>query len=415
MDLNTGLTQVLADGTNTYLYGATRIGQFTTSDSAYFLGDALDSVRQLTDSTGVVTMAKSYDPYGEVLKAAGSGSSAYGFTGEYMSQDLIYLRARFYSPSTGRFMSKDTWKGNSSRPVTYNHWLYGDSNPILFVDPSGLCSQKGWNEASGQVFSQENCKMLENIFVNHQRGKGQPGDLQKMKDWYYHLADWIETKGANQSAKIMRHYLEGSGSEFHLDGSFMANNVWGYSYIQKKTMDLVSWYARSKGTSCDPISVGPDIFAMQVPLTEFDPEIDLNLPSQDLFGSLGGFRLDVEIGGMLEKQNVILGLGVNSHLAVHLVALDTYDFHANKNVPVVDKVSLWNILFNYHSVPDDWALMLKNAGLAKSFLVRGDTTITVDKSFWSLFNADANPPDPWKQTSCIGKGYHNPFYDQCAP
>lgn len=41
LDLNTGLTHVLADGTNTYLYGNGRIGQFAGAESAYFLGDAL--------------------------------------------------------------------------------------------------------------------------------------------------------------------------------------------------------------------------------------------------------------------------------------------------------------------------------------------------------------------------------------
>ena len=66
LDLNTGLIQVLADGTNTYLYGTARIGQFTASDSAYFLGDALGSVRQLVDGSGAVTMIKNYEPYGEV-------------------------------------------------------------------------------------------------------------------------------------------------------------------------------------------------------------------------------------------------------------------------------------------------------------------------------------------------------------
>jgi YD repeat-containing protein len=49
MDLNAGLTQVLQDGTNTYLYGVSRIAQYDASSPQYFLGDALGSVRQLVD------------------------------------------------------------------------------------------------------------------------------------------------------------------------------------------------------------------------------------------------------------------------------------------------------------------------------------------------------------------------------
>jgi len=45
LDLNTGLTQVLSDGTTTYLYGLGRIAQLNTDTlmTDYFLGDALGS------------------------------------------------------------------------------------------------------------------------------------------------------------------------------------------------------------------------------------------------------------------------------------------------------------------------------------------------------------------------------------
>lgn len=81
MDLNSGLTQALADGTNLYLYGNGRIGQFAGTESAYFLGDALGSVRQLADMGGQVTMTQQYQPYGEMISNIGSGTSKYGFTG----------------------------------------------------------------------------------------------------------------------------------------------------------------------------------------------------------------------------------------------------------------------------------------------------------------------------------------------
>ena len=76
LDLAGGLTQVLADGTHTYLYGSGRIGQYTGTTPEYFLGDALGSVRQLADASGNVTLAKAYQPYGEILSQVGSGSSS---------------------------------------------------------------------------------------------------------------------------------------------------------------------------------------------------------------------------------------------------------------------------------------------------------------------------------------------------
>lgn len=58
LDLKNWLTQVLADGTNTYLYGAARIAQYDASGAEYFPGDAPGSVRQVVNSTGVVGMSK---------------------------------------------------------------------------------------------------------------------------------------------------------------------------------------------------------------------------------------------------------------------------------------------------------------------------------------------------------------------
>jgi RHS repeat-associated protein len=141
LDLNAGLTQVLSDGTNTYLYGVDRITQVNTTTlvTDYFLGDALGSVRQLTDATGEITLAKSYQPYGEMLASVGNGASPFAFTGEQQDvSGLTYLRARYYSSGDGRFTSKDTWMGDYNSPLSLNRWLYAYAQPINNTDPSGL-------------------------------------------------------------------------------------------------------------------------------------------------------------------------------------------------------------------------------------------------------------------------------------
>jgi RHS repeat-associated protein len=138
LDLNSGLTQVLADGTNTYLYGNERIAQYSGTNPSYFLGDALGSVRQLVDSTGAVTLTMSFKPFGDVLSSQGAGTSVYGFDAELKDPTgLVYLRARYYAAGLGRFISKDTWNGDSKLPLSYNKWIYGNANPINFSDSSG--------------------------------------------------------------------------------------------------------------------------------------------------------------------------------------------------------------------------------------------------------------------------------------
>ena len=44
-----------------------------------------------------------------------------------------------YNPAMGRFMSRDTWEGDYNRPLSLNHWMYVEGNPINRTDPSGMC------------------------------------------------------------------------------------------------------------------------------------------------------------------------------------------------------------------------------------------------------------------------------------
>jgi len=139
MDLASGLTQVLDDGTNTYLYGNGRIAQMNAAGTEYFLGDALGSVRQMTDAAGAVTSAKGYDAYGVVSMTSGSGTTSYGYTGEMSdTTGMVYLRSRMYAPSIGRFLTRDTWGGDAQEPMSFNRWGYVSANPINFSDPSGM-------------------------------------------------------------------------------------------------------------------------------------------------------------------------------------------------------------------------------------------------------------------------------------
>jgi RHS repeat-associated protein len=142
LDLAAGLTQVLDDGTNTYLYGVKRVGEEQPGGWQFHLGDALGSVRQLADVSEAVTLAQSYEPYGSVMNSAGSASIVFQFTGEQIDMSgLVYLRARFYEPMLGQFVSRDLVPSDDLIPRSHNGWVYVNNNPIVFRDPWGtrLC------------------------------------------------------------------------------------------------------------------------------------------------------------------------------------------------------------------------------------------------------------------------------------
>ena len=50
---------------------------------------------------------------------------------------LYYLRARYYNPVTGRFMSRDPEDGKPVDPMSLHKYLYAGGDPINRIDPSG--------------------------------------------------------------------------------------------------------------------------------------------------------------------------------------------------------------------------------------------------------------------------------------
>ncbi len=81
LDPAAGLTQVLADGTNTYLYGNDRLAQYQTA-MQYFGADGLGSLRQIIDASGQVVGSSRYDPFGNVMSQSGAATSIFAFAGE---------------------------------------------------------------------------------------------------------------------------------------------------------------------------------------------------------------------------------------------------------------------------------------------------------------------------------------------
>jgi RHS repeat-associated protein len=117
------------------------LAQYGSGAWAYVLPDHLGSVRQLADANGQVMLAQSYDPFGVLLEANGSGASEFGYTGEWWGSytQLTFLRARHYDPAVGRFVTKDPFSGFVIKPQSLNNrWAYVQNNPIHRNDPTGL-------------------------------------------------------------------------------------------------------------------------------------------------------------------------------------------------------------------------------------------------------------------------------------
>lgn len=122
-----------------YVYGTELVSQERGADLSFYHRDGGHSTRALTDENGNVTDRYDYDAFGEPHTQSGVTDNAYRFSGEQQDPELglYYLRARYYSPETGRFFSVDPFAGQPNDPVSLHRYLYARVNPVNFRDPSG--------------------------------------------------------------------------------------------------------------------------------------------------------------------------------------------------------------------------------------------------------------------------------------
>lgn len=161
VDSNNSLSQVLVelDGSNNlktyYTIGLDLISlnRDTDNDSIadqerYYVLDGQDSTRALTDQEGTVTDTYSYDAYGNLRESTGETENDFLYNCQQYNEatGLYYLRARYMSPSVGRFISMDEYGGTISDPMSLHKYLYANANPVSYCDPSGYCAD--WSLSS---------------------------------------------------------------------------------------------------------------------------------------------------------------------------------------------------------------------------------------------------------------------------
>jgi len=93
----------------------------------------------LTNSSGAITDTYEYDAFGNKVNPTGTTPNNYLYRGEQWDPDLglYYLRARYYNPLTGRFMSRDPLDGNAKDPASLYKYLYASGDPVNLLDPTG--------------------------------------------------------------------------------------------------------------------------------------------------------------------------------------------------------------------------------------------------------------------------------------
>ncbi len=145
--------------TRYYIYGAGLLAMVTaaTPNQVFcYHFNPTGSTIAITNQNGVMVNKYAYDPFGNILGKEESIPQPFKFIGQFgvmYEYDLgfYYMKARYYSPSLGRFISEDPI-GFAGGDV--NLCAYVGNNPINQIDPFGLIPPKD---------IPPNVDMLENI------------------------------------------------------------------------------------------------------------------------------------------------------------------------------------------------------------------------------------------------------------
>jgi RHS repeat-associated protein len=123
-----------------YVKGINYISRITaTGTESNYLFNAHGDIVQIVSSTGTVENNYSYDSFGNTALEVEQYHNAIRYSGEFFDKEtgLYYLRARYYNPGLGRFISEDSYWGEDKNPLSANLYTYTENNPTRFIDPSG--------------------------------------------------------------------------------------------------------------------------------------------------------------------------------------------------------------------------------------------------------------------------------------
>ncbi|MGO9020297.1 MAG: RHS repeat domain-containing protein [Syntrophobacteraceae bacterium] len=125
--------------THKYIYGKGLLAMATSSARYCYHFNGTGSTVAVTDMNQNIVNSYAYDPFGQILGQQETVPQPFKYVGQYgvMAEPngLYYMRARYYDPNVGRFISEDPL-GFGGGDV--NLYAYVKNNPVNRADPFGL-------------------------------------------------------------------------------------------------------------------------------------------------------------------------------------------------------------------------------------------------------------------------------------
>ncbi|MGC2531302.1 MAG: RHS repeat-associated core domain-containing protein [Candidatus Acidiferrum sp.] len=139
------------------------LAMLRSSATSYYQADGLGSITSLSNAAGALAQTYTFDSFGNQTASTGSLTNSFRYTAREFDSEtsLYYMRARYFDPQVGRFISED--------PIGFsgdiNVYRYSFNSPVNLDDPSGLapglpgfcrkdyegCAKKAFGKTQGNV------------------------------------------------------------------------------------------------------------------------------------------------------------------------------------------------------------------------------------------------------------------------
>jgi len=139
--------------TRYYIHGLGLLAMATPAGALYcYHFDATGHTVALTDIGKRIINKYAYTPDGVVANQEETVPQPFKYAGRHgvMAEPdgFYYMRARYYDPQVGRFISEDPLGFDGG---DINLYAYAGNNPVMLVDPMGLCGQWATYNANGTI------------------------------------------------------------------------------------------------------------------------------------------------------------------------------------------------------------------------------------------------------------------------
>ncbi len=218
---------------------------------------------QLTQTNGTITKNYDYDAFGIEKNIDQNDTNPFRYCGEYYDTETgtIYLRARYYDPSVGRFITEDSYLGKIEDPLSLNLYLYCHGNPISYYDPTGRGIKEVWNGFWQGIINYAFASATENNTLMSEMNDEDFMETMSTEEGVASHVGYQYANFANTHDFMIDVTVSGTVGVININGAQVPLDVAiGYTYVMDNTDDFKAHYVHvGGGTSVSLSPLGASV------------------------------------------------------------------------------------------------------------------------------------------------------------